>query len=123
LPTPVKYFSGEIRNAYKAIEGHAVEQLLKLLPADLRADYEPLLEIPEGEKDSKEIIKAADTICAYIKCLEEKAAGNLEFSRAQKSIEEKLKPYLARPEVDYFMKNFVSSFSLTLDEISRPLEL
>jgi 5'-deoxynucleotidase len=124
LPTPVKYFSGELRDAYKAIEGHAVAQLLRLLPNDMREDYLPLLTIPAGEAEAREIVKAADNICAYIKCLEEKSAGNLEFGRAQKSIETKVDSLRSsHPEVDYFLSNFVPSFSLTLDEISRPLEL
>lgn len=124
LPTPVKYFSGELRDAYKAIEGHAVNQLLRLLPNELREEYEPLLAIPEGEKEVKDLVKAADNICAYIKCLEEKAQGNLEFGRAQKTIEQKIESLRAsRAEVDYFLTHFVPSFSLTLDEISRPLEI
>jgi 5'-deoxynucleotidase len=123
LPTPVKYFSGEIRNAYREIESHAIDQLLKLLPQDLREDYKSLLHAPDDQNEIEEFVKAADVISAYIKCLEEKAAGNPEFARAQKSIEEKLRKYLARPEVEAFMVNFVPSFSLTLDELSRPLEL
>lgn len=123
LPTPVKYFNGEIREAYKAIEGHAIDQLLLLLPEDLRKEYQNLLEIADDEKEAKTLIKAADTLCAYIKCLEEKSTGNHEFSRAQKSIEEKLNVYRHMPEVDYFIRNFVPSFNLTLDEISTPLQI
>lgn len=123
LPTPVKYHSNELRNAYKEIESSAVEQLLKLLPEDLKEDYRKLLLIPENEKEAQKIIKAADTISAYIKCLEEEAAGNNEFSRAKKTIESKVESLRSMPEVDHFMKHFVPSFSLTLDEISRPFEL
>jgi 5'-deoxynucleotidase len=122
LPTPIKYHSEEIRNAYQEIESNAVEQLLKLLPNDLRPDYRNLLSIPEEEVEARKIVKAADTISAYIKCLEEEAAGNNEFSRAKKAIGDKLTSFCAQPEVDYFVKNFVPSFSLTLDEISRPFE-
>lgn len=122
LPTPVKYFSGEIRDAYKSIEGHAVDQLISLLPEDMRADYKKLLST-DADQDLHDIIKAADTLCAYIKCLEEQAAGNREFSRAQRTIGEKLEKLSVRPEVDYFIKNFIPSFSLTLDELSRPLKI
>lgn len=122
LPTPVKYYSSEIRDAYKNIESHSVKQLLKLLPDELRTEYRNLLEIPESEKDIAQIVKAADAICAYIKCLEELAAGNREFSRAQKTIEERIAVLRQRPEVDYFVKNFIPSFSMTIDEISEPLE-
>jgi|SRR6185312_8109392 len=123
LPTPIKYQSTDIRNAYQEIERNAVEQLLKLLPDDLKPDYRNLLMIPEDEVQIRKIIKAADTISAYIKCLEEAAAGNNEFSRAKKSIEEKVKALCSAPEVDYFVKHFIPSFSLTLDEISRPFEV
>jgi 5'-deoxynucleotidase len=124
LPTPVKYFSGELRDAYKAIEGHAMAQLLKLLPNELRGEYEALLTIPKEDRVSRDLVKAADNICGYIKCLEEKAQGNLEFGRAQKAIELKIDALRSsHEEVDYFITNFVPSFSLTLDEISRPLEI
>lgn len=122
LPTPVKYFNADIRNAYLAIEDHAVEQLVKLLPEDFKQDYRRLLLLSDEEAETKNMIKAADTLAAYIKCQEEEAAGNHEFSRAKKSIEAKLRQISERPEVDYFMKHFVPSFSLTLDELSSPLE-
>jgi 5'-deoxynucleotidase len=122
LPTPVKYFNPEIRDAYRALEGHAAAQLLKLLPEEMRGEYEDLLTIGEDEHEAKELIKAADTLCAYIKCLEEKAAGNKEFSRAEKTLGAKLQSYAERPEVAVFLKDFVPGFTMTLDEISKPLE-
>jgi 5'-deoxynucleotidase len=84
LPTPVKYFSKNIHSAYQEIEGFAVDQLVSLLPEDFREEYRKLLLTSEDEQEMKEIIKAADTISAYLKCLEEQAAGNHEFSRAKK---------------------------------------
>ncbi len=122
LPTPVKYFSRNIRAAYKEVEGFAVDQLLHLLPTELKDDYRRLLHLTDDESETREIIKAADVISAYIKCLEEQAAGNHEFSRAQKSIEGKITVLCKRPEVAYFVEHFVPSFALTLDEISQPLE-
>jgi 5'-deoxynucleotidase len=122
LPTPVKYFNPEIRNAYLAIEDHAVAQLMKLLPEEFKQDYQKLLLLGDEETETKAMIKAADTLAAYIKCQEEEAAGNREFSRAKKSIEAKLLELKKRPEVDYFAKHFIPSFSLTLDEISSTLE-
>ena len=119
LPTPVKYFSAEIRNAYLEIESHAVEQLIKLLPDELRESYKSLLLIPEADTETRSIIKASDTLAAYIKCLEEQAAGNHEFSRARKTLEEKVRALCAQPEIEYFVKHFVPSFSLTLDELSQ----
>lgn len=122
LPTPVKYYSSEIKNAYKEIENNAAEQLLKLLPEDFKEDYRKLLLVPEADHEVHSIIKAADTIAAFVKCLEEEAAGNNEFSRAKKTIENKLNTLRSKPEVDYFVKNFIPSFSLTLDEMSKPFE-
>jgi 5'-deoxynucleotidase len=123
LPTPVKYFSSEIRNAYLAIEDHAVDQLLKLLPEGLKEAYRDLLLIPDDELETQQIVKAADVLAAYIKCLEEESAGNHEFSRAKKSIGAKLADLSQRPEVDYFVTNFIPSFSLTIDDMGKPLEL
>lgn len=121
LPTPVKYYSPEIKNAYKEIENTAAEQLLKLLPEDFKEDYRKLLMVSEHD-EIHGLIKAADSIAAFVKCLEEEAAGNNEFSRAKKTIESKLNTLRTKPEVDYFMKNFIPSFSLTLDEMSKPFE-
>lgn len=119
LPTPVKYFNEEIRAAYNAIEEHATKQLLGLLPEELKPDYAKIFLNEDPAVTA--LVKAADTIAAYIKCLEEEAAGNHEFSGAKKSIGAKLGTLCDRPEVDYFVRNFVPSFSLTLDEMSRPL--
>jgi len=122
LPTPVKYFSPELRAAYGAIEEHAADQLAELMPEEFRGDYKKLLSIPSEEREAKSLIKAADTLCAYIKCLEEVAAGNHEFSGAKKTIEAKVSALLGRPEVEYFVKNFVPSFSLSLDEMGRGVQ-
>lgn len=123
LPTPVKYYNEDIRKAYKEIESHSTEQLVKLLPDDFKEEYRKILQPPEEEKEIQDLIKSADSLCAYIKCLEELAAGNTEFSRAKKTIEDKLKILRQRDEVEYFLKHFVPGFSLTLDEISQPLEV
>lgn len=123
LPTPVKYFNNEIRQAYLTIEDHAVEQLLMLLPEDLKREYRNLLLVPDEDRETQKLVKAADTISAYIKCLEEESAGNHEFSRAKKSIESNLEKLREQQEVDYFLRHFVPSFSLTIDDISRPLEM
>ncbi len=122
LPTPVKYYSSEIRNAYLEIESHAAEQLIQLLPEDFKTEYRDLMVLPESDKPIYEMIKAADTLAAYIKCLEEAAAGNHEFSRAKRAIELKIKSLSARPEVEYFVQHFIPSFSMTIDDISHPYE-
>src|SRR5215467_9407665 len=86
LPAPVKYFSPEIRAAYRAIEAAAHHRLLALVPDQLKDDYRPLFLPAEEERAQWELVKAADKICAYVKCLEEIAAGNGEFVQAEKSL-------------------------------------
>lgn len=115
LATPIKYFNPEIKDAYKRIEGFACGRILRMLPDDLRPDYTPLIEQEEGEEHA--IVKAADRICALLKCIEEEKAGNTEFSRARQSIERSINA-LHLPEVADFMTEFVPSFDLTLDELN-----
>jgi 5'-deoxynucleotidase len=115
LATPIKYFNPEIKDAYKNIERVASEKLLSMLPEEFKEDYKPLL----FQEDSEEhrLMKAADKICAYLKCLEELKAGNHEFEKATASIRKEL-DQMKRPEIDYFLKEFTPSFSLTLDELN-----
>lgn len=119
LPTPVKYFNKQIKEAYKELEVHAGEKLVSLLPPDFQDEFRKLINPSDEPEETLLIIKAADTLSAYIKCLEEKSAGNPEFDRARKSLEERLHAYKL-PEVDYFMEKFIPSFSLSLDELSDP---
>jgi 5'-deoxynucleotidase len=116
MPTPAKYFSPEIRAAYQEMESQAHRKLLSFLPADLRPDYQDLIEGRDEDAPLWKLVKAADSICAYLKCLEEIAAGNREFHRAKIGIETKLREYKME-EVDYFLRYFSPSFSLTLDEL------
>ena len=114
MPTPVKYYSPEIRQAYQKVEDVAVEQLLSMLPPALRDSYTPLLRDvpPEVEK----IVKAADKLAAHIKCLEELKASNHEFILAARQTRQALDD-MNMPEVHYFIDNFLDSFTLTLDEL------
>jgi 5'-deoxynucleotidase len=116
LATPIKYFNPEIKTAYDGIEVTARKKLLQMLPADLRPDYESLL-FTDEDTDEWHVVKAADRICAYVKCLEELKAGNREFARAEKTIKKAIDA-IELPEVQYFMKHFVPSFVLTLDELN-----
>ena len=116
LPTPVKYFNPEIKTAYKAIEETAIHQLMDMLPEELRADYQPFFEESEADHDHQELVKAADKLCAYIKCLEEVSAGNQEFSQAEKTLKATVEQ-IDLPEVSYFLETFIPSFRLTLDEL------
>ncbi|MBR6259545.1 MAG: 5'-deoxynucleotidase [Oscillospiraceae bacterium] len=114
MPTPVKYYSSEITSAYKSVEDIAVSRLVSALPEEMRPSYSELMN-PEG--DVKRYVKAADTLSAYIKCLEELKAGNEEFRRASEQSVRKLEA-MEMPEVSYFLENFMPAFMLTLDEIN-----
>ncbi len=117
LATPIKYFNPEIKKAYKDIEKVANSRLLAMLPEQLKSDYESILMPGPEDEEHWKIVKAADKICAYLKCIEELKAGNLEFSKAEKTIHRDLNS-LNRPEVEYFMDKFLPSFYLTLDELN-----
>lgn len=115
LPTPIKYFDNSIRGAYKNLEEKASLKLLSMLPKELEGDFSASI-IPDSQSEEYAIMKAADRLAAYVKCLEELRCGNNEFAKAKKSIEDDLHSR-NMPEVEYFFKNFIESFSLTLDEL------
>lgn len=117
LPTPVKYYNPDIANEYKKIEAAAEQRLLSMLPEEFQEDFAPFLISGEASKEEQNIVKQADTICAYLKCLEELSAGNHEFEQAKRRLEETLSQR-ASPEMDYFLTTFAPSFELSLDEIS-----
>ncbi len=116
LPTPVKYFNPEIKTAYQSIEQTAVHKLFSMLPEELKDDYQPFFEPADADRDHHELVKAADKLCAYLKCLEEVSAGNKEFSQAEQTLKETVER-IDLPEVRYFLETFVPSFRLTLDEL------
>ena len=116
LPTPVKYFNPDIRIAYHSIETVANRKLLDMVPVELQEDYRALFLGEEADRQHRDLVKAADRLAAYIKCLEELAAGNHEFSKAEKALRASVEA-LPLPEVRYFLDTFVPSFKLTLDEL------
>ncbi len=116
LPTPIKYYNPEIRNSYKAIEAVAQDKLLSMLPEELQPDFEPVLK--EADAEIGELVKAADKLSAYIKCVEEQKAGNNEFCAAAKQIYQTLSEN-SLPEVRFFMEHFLPAFELTLDELNE----
>lgn len=115
LPTPVKYSSPELRKAYQRLEQEAGERLLSLAPASLREDYRPYLMQEEGY--AHRLVKAADHIAAYIKCVEERQAGNREFLAAEQTILQSIEA-IDLPEVQAFFAQCVPAFGLSLDELS-----
>lgn len=116
MPTPVKYFNPAIREAYRQVEDMAAEKLLGMLPEELRGAYEPLLR--EEDQEVRRIVKAADKLSAYIKCLEEMEAGNREFADAAQETLEALHRMGLR-EVSWFLDHFAESFGLTLDGLQQ----
>ena len=116
LPTPVKYFNPDIKSGYQTVENIAKERLLAMLPGDFQADYRAIFF--DAPPEMVRIIKAADKIAAYIKCVEEGVAGNGEFRKAEKSLQEEISKFDDLPEVGYFMHEFMPSFGLTLDEMN-----
>lgn len=114
LPTPVKYFNPEIRDAYRQVEEVSAKKLLSMLPEELAASYRSLL--LEEDPQVRELVKAADKLSAYIKCAEEQKAGNAEFKQAAAQLKEYIDASKL-PEVRYFTEHFLPSFSLTLDEL------
>ena len=117
LPSPIKYFNPTIRQAYGEIEETARKRLLDMLPEELRPDFAPLFEAIEEDVEHEKVVSIADKLCAYIKCLEERRAGNREFSEAEKAIQATVDA-CQLPEVAYFVEHFLPSFALTLDELN-----
>ncbi len=115
LPTPIKYHSAEIREAYKQVEDLACHQLLNTLPTELRPAYEELL-IGQTQAELHDLVKAADKLSAYVKCIEERKAGNNEFLSAEKQSRRTLEE-CGLPEVIYFLEHFIPAFEKDLDEL------
>ncbi len=114
LPTPVKYYNEDIKNAYKKIEQKAEDRILSLLRDDFRSDFEALSSLTS---DEHKVVKAADKLCAYIKCLDELSASNREFIAAEKSIRESLDTSDCE-EARYFIEHYLGAFEKPLDDIT-----
>ena len=117
-PTPVKYYNENIKNVYKDIEKKAGERLIAMLPDEFKEDYAPFFEKRDSDEELWKIVKAADKIGALIKCIEECRMGNREFEIALKSQRE-IVDNIDMPEVEYFRKEFLPAYELTLDEHTK----
>ncbi len=115
MPTPVKYHSDDMREAFKEVEDKAGRKLLSMLPEDMARYYESAFFVAEGDEYLWQIVKAADKISALIKCIEEKNAGNNEFGKALESTRAATEN-MNMPEVRVFLDEFLPSFYLSLDE-------
>lgn len=116
MPTPVKYYSEEVRSAYKTVEDNACKRLIDMLPEDFRSDFAPFLIAAEEDDGLWKLVKAADKISALIKCLEEKKAGNTEFVKAGEGVRAGVEA-LDLPEAKVFIEEFLPAYELTLDEL------
>ena len=114
MPTPIKYYDPDITDAYRRVEAVAENRLLDMLPPELRGDYAPILRVEDPEV--RRLVKGADKLSAYIKCVEELKGGNLEFKRAAEQTYRALAE-MRLPELDYFLAHCLDSFSKTLDEL------
>lgn len=114
LPTPIKYFSPEVKAAYDQVEAVAQDKLMGMLPQELAAAYGPL--VRGDDPQVYRYVKAGDKLAAWIKCVEERKAGNQEFVQAE---EETLRALhaLEMEEVTWFLEHMGDSFGLSLDEL------
>lgn len=115
LPTPIKYFNPNIKKEYNIIESIANKKLLNMLPEDFIDDYRELIE--QADDKNHKIIKAADKLSAYFKCIEEQKAGNKEFEKARTATKRIVHDTKLK-SVKYFMDTFAESFGLTIDELN-----
>ncbi len=114
LPTPIKYYNPDIKHAYKQVEKIAGNRLLSMVPEALRDVYAPL--VLESDREVEPIVKAADKLSAYIKCVEEQKAGNTDFDTAMEQTMQSMKA-MNLPELDWFTDNCLDAFSLNLDQL------
>ena len=114
LPTPIKYYNPDIKDAYKQVERVAANRLLDMLPAELRQSYAAY--VLEADEKLEPFVKAADKLSAHIKCLEEQKAGNTEFDTAARQTWDSLKT-MGRPELDWFLEHCLAPFTLNIDQL------
>ena len=115
LPTPIKYFNPEIRDAYKDLEKNSCERLLKMLPTELESEYRTYV-LPDTNSYEYKLVKVADRLAAYLKCVDELKSGNKEYKKAMTSIKAELND-IRLEEVKYCIKNIAPAYELTLDEL------
>ena len=121
MPTPIKYCRPEMRAVYKDIEKNAGRSLLATLPEEIRPAFTASI-APEGKSAEKALVKMADKISAYLKCLEETKAGNTEFRLAMEGKFDELS-HVENEELQYFMKNILPVYSKSLDELQIAVDI
>ena len=116
MPTPIKYYNEDIQSAFKEIEEVAANNLLMMLPEDIRSEYQNLFFPEEQDEYLWKLVKAADKISALLKCVEEEKAGNTEFVNAKKATLEAIQK-MQLEEVEVFFEEFYPAYEKTLDEL------
>ena len=97
------------------VEEAAIRKLLASMPEEMREVYSAVLKEDEREQEYGILVKAADKLSALVKCVEEKKMGNQDFLEAEKATADAIKALNCR-EADFFMREFLEAYSLTLDE-------
>lgn len=120
MPTPIKYLNEDIQRIFHGIEDSAAKKLLNLLPEDLREEYEPLYFKKGGEEEQYiwRLVKAADKLSAWIKCIEEQKAGNREFDSALTATKKSVHA-MRLPEAECFIEEFLPAYEKNLDELQK----
>lgn len=121
MPTPIKYYNPRIRQTYQEIEEKAGERLLSMLPEEMQASYERIFVQQEEDAYLWRLVKAADKLSAYIKCIEEEGCGNREFRGAKETIEKQLQE-LGVEEAALFLQYFIDAYGKNLDELTEGCE-
>lgn len=117
MPTPVKYYNAQIKHTYKDIESKAARTLLFMLPEEMRRSYQEIFEKQEEDAYLWKLVKAADKLSAYIKCIEEEQAGNREFTSAREMALRHLR-HMELPETELFLEYFIDAYGKNLDELT-----
>lgn len=118
MPTPVKYASHALRDAYKALEAESVRSMTGLLPEELGEEISPFISGELLTAEEKRLLKAADRLSALIKCMEEQRSGNHEFDAAFAQQKAALEA-MHCPEADWFMAHCLPCYTQNLDELTR----
>lgn len=121
IPTPVKHHNPELLGNFRRIEQLAADRLLKTVPVELRDIYRSMLSREAESPELAKLVKAADVLDAYLKCVKEMSAGNREFATARRQMEERLRA-LDMPEVAWFLDKLAPSFEKTIDELSEEID-
>ena len=118
MPTPIKYGNPQLKQAYKAVERETAAQLVSMLPEYMQDSYKGFFVKGDADSELWKLVKAADKISAYIKCIEEEKAGNTEFNSAKKATFA-LISQLDIPAAQTFIDEFITAYNLDLDELQQ----